>query len=66
MVGEATHFAFIAKSRAAVDAFYATALAAGGTDNGSPGLRRYTENYYGAFAHDLDGISIEAVCNAPE
>lgn len=65
-VGEATHFAFIAKTRAAVDAFYEAALAAGGTDNGPPGLRRYHENYYGAFVHDPDGINIEAVCNAPE
>lgn len=65
-VGEATHFAFIAKSRAQVDAFYKAALAAGGTDNGAPGLRRYHENYYGAFVYDPDGINIEAVCNASE
>jgi catechol 2,3-dioxygenase-like lactoylglutathione lyase family enzyme len=65
-VGEATHFAFIARSRAAVDAFYEAALAAGGRENGPPGLRRYHENYYGAFVYDPDGINIEAVCNAPE
>lgn len=65
-VGEATHFAFKARARAEVDAFYAAALAAGGTDNGAPGLRRYHENYYAAFVHDPDGINIEAVCNSPE
>lgn len=63
-VGEATHFAFAAQTREAVDAFYHAALSAGGTDNGAPGLRRYHENYYGAFVHDPDGINIEAVCNA--
>lgn len=64
-VGTGTHFAFVAETRAQVDAFHAAALAAGGTDNGAPGLRRYHENYYGAFVHDPDGINIEAVCNAP-
>ena len=64
-VGEATHFAFIAQTRTQVDAFYDAALAAGGTDNGPPGIRRYHENYYGAFVRDPDGINIEAVCNAP-
>ena len=49
-----------------VDASYAAALGAGGTDNGAPGLRRYHPNYYGAFARDPDGINIEAVCNAAE
>jgi catechol 2,3-dioxygenase-like lactoylglutathione lyase family enzyme len=63
-VGQATHFAFIAKTREAVDEFYAAAIAAGGTDNGAPGIRRYHKNYYGAFVHDPDGINIEAVCNA--
>jgi catechol 2,3-dioxygenase-like lactoylglutathione lyase family enzyme len=63
-VGQATHFAFIAQTRDQVDAFYHAALAAGGTDNGAPGIRRYHENYYGAFVHDPDGINIEAVCNA--
>jgi predicted lactoylglutathione lyase len=66
VVGEATHFAFIAQTRAQVDAFYDAAIAAGGADNGAPGIRRYHENYYGAFLHDPDGINIEAVCNAPE
>lgn len=64
-VGTGTHIAFIAKNRKEVDDFYEAALRAGGTDNGRPGIRRYHENYYAAFVHDLDGINIEAVCNAP-
>ena len=53
-------------SRAAVDAFYKAALAAGGKDNGPPGLRpHYHENYYGAFVFDLDGNNVEAVCHDP-
>ena len=63
-VGDALHFAFIARTRAEVDAFYEAALAAGGTDNGPPGIRRYHDNYYAAFVRDPDGINIEAVCNA--
>lgn len=63
-VGEASHFAFIAQTREQVDAFYGAAIAAGGTDNGPPGLRRYHDNYYGAFVRDPDGINIEAVCHA--
>jgi catechol 2,3-dioxygenase-like lactoylglutathione lyase family enzyme len=60
------HVAFVAPSRAAVDAFYRAALAAGGKDNGSPGLRpHYHANYYGAFVLDLDGNNVEAVCHAP-
>jgi hypothetical protein len=50
-----------------VDAFYATALALGGRDNGKPGLRDdYGANYYAAFVIDLDGYRIEAYCSAPE
>ena len=57
-----THVALAASSRAQVDAFYAAALAAGGTDNGAPGLRpHYHPNYYGAFVLDPDGHNIEAV-----
>ena len=53
------------KSRAEVDAFYRAALAAGGKDNGTPGLRpHYHANYYGAFVLDPDGNNIEAVCHA--
>jgi catechol 2,3-dioxygenase-like lactoylglutathione lyase family enzyme len=60
------HVAIVARSRAAVDAFYKAALAAGGTDNGAPGLRpQYHANYYAAFVFDLDGHNIEAVCHAP-
>ena len=60
------HVAFTARSRADVDAFYAAALAAGGTDYGGPGLRtHYHPNYYGAFVLDLDGNNIEAVCHRP-
>jgi len=61
------HFAFMAKNRAAVDAFYAAALEGGGKDNGKPGLRpHYHANYYGAFVLDPDGHNIEAVCHFPE
>ena len=60
------HFAFRAGTRAMVDAFYKAALAAGGTDNGAPGIRpHYHPNYYGAFVRDLDGHNIEAVCHGP-
>ncbi len=60
------HVAFLAKSRAAVDAFHAAAVAAGGTDNGSPGLRpRYAKHYYAAYVLDPDGHNIEAVCRRP-
>lgn len=66
-VGEGTHVAFEAANRAQVDAFHAAALAAGGQDNGAPGLRpHYGPNYYAAFIHDPDGINVEAVCNRPE
>ena len=60
------HVAFTAPTRAAVDAFHAAAIAAGGTDNGPPGLRpHYHPNYYGAFVLDPDGRNVEAVCHAP-
>jgi catechol 2,3-dioxygenase-like lactoylglutathione lyase family enzyme len=60
------HVAFAADSRAMVDAFYKAALAAGGADNGAPGIRpHYHENYYGAFVRDPDGHNIEAVCHRP-
>ena len=56
------HIAFRAESRAAVDAFYAAAIAAGGRDNGPPGLRpHYHQGYYGAFVIDPDGNNVEAV-----
>jgi catechol 2,3-dioxygenase-like lactoylglutathione lyase family enzyme len=61
------HIAFSAPNRAAVDAFYAAAMAAGAKDNGAPGLRaHYHPTYYAAFVFDPDGHNIEAVCHAPE
>ena len=61
------HLCFRAPSRAAVDDFHATALAAGGRDDGAPVLRpRYHADYYGAFVLDPNGHRIEAVCHAPE
>ena len=60
------HIAFVAQSREEVDAFYQAALAAGGKDNGAPGLRpHYHANYYAAFVIAPDGHNIEAVCHAP-
>jgi catechol 2,3-dioxygenase-like lactoylglutathione lyase family enzyme len=59
------HIAITAKDRAAVDVFYKSALAAGGKDNGAPGLRpHYQPNYYAAFVLDPDGHNVEAVCHA--
>src|SRR5262244_6928 len=58
------HVAFRAETRAQVDAFYKAAMAAGGRDNGAPGLRpHYHANYYGAFVLDPDGHNVEAVCH---
>lgn len=60
------HVAFSAADRAAVDAFYAAAITAGGRDNGPPGVReKYHPSYYGAFVLDPDGYNIEAVCHKP-
>ena len=59
------HIAVAAPDRATVDAFYEAAIAAGGRDNGAPGLRpQYAPTYYGAFVLDPDGHNIEAVCYA--
>jgi catechol 2,3-dioxygenase-like lactoylglutathione lyase family enzyme len=61
------HLAFAAESHSAVQAFHAAALAAGGRDNGPPGLRPdYGEHYYAAFVVDPEGHRLEAVCNAPD
>ena len=61
------HIAFTSRDRASVDQVHAAALAAGGTDNGAPGLRAdYHPNYYGAFFLDPDGHNIEAVCHRTE
>ena len=60
------HIAFEAPDRETVDAFHAAALAAGGTDNGGPGVREiYHPHYYGAFVLDPDGNNVEAVCHTP-
>jgi catechol 2,3-dioxygenase-like lactoylglutathione lyase family enzyme len=61
------HLAFRAATRNHVDVFYEAAIAAGGRDNGKPGLREhYHPHYYGAFVFDPDGHNIEAVCHDPE
>ncbi|HEY4896817.1 MAG TPA: VOC family protein [Solirubrobacteraceae bacterium] len=60
--GAPIHVAFAADRREQVDAFHAAAIAAGGRDNGPPGLRaEYSEGYYAAFVIDPDGHNIEAV-----
>lgn len=61
------HLALRAENRGQVDAFHRAAIAAGGKDNGAPGLRpHYHPDYYGAFVLDADGHNIEAVCHHPE
>ncbi len=60
------HIAFTTSNRATVDAFHQAALAAGGRDNGAPGMRpHYHKDYYGAFVLDPDGNNVEAVCHVP-
>ena len=66
-VGATVHLAFEAADRQTVDAFHAAALAAGGKDNGPPGLREdYGEHYYAAFVIGPDGHNVEAVTQKPE
>jgi catechol 2,3-dioxygenase-like lactoylglutathione lyase family enzyme len=61
------HVAFTTPDRATVERFYEAAIAAGGKDNGPPGVRpHYHPNYYGAFVLDPDGHNIEAVCHAAQ
>ena len=61
------HLAFAADTRQQVEAFHRAALAAGGRDNGAPGLRpRYHANYYAAFVIGPDGHNIEVVCHAAD
>jgi catechol 2,3-dioxygenase-like lactoylglutathione lyase family enzyme len=61
--GPGAHLALRASDRAAVDRFYKEGLAAGGRDNGAPGVRTdYSPNYYAAFLLDPDGNNVEAVC----
>lgn len=63
--GNGTHVAFLAKTRAEVDAFHAAALANGGSDEGPPGPRpHYHPNYYGAYVRDPDGNKLQAVCHS--
>jgi catechol 2,3-dioxygenase-like lactoylglutathione lyase family enzyme len=57
------HWCFKARSRTEVDAFWNAGLAAGGSDDGPPGLRHYHASYYAAFLRDPDGNRIEAVCH---
>jgi catechol 2,3-dioxygenase-like lactoylglutathione lyase family enzyme len=65
-VGNGAHVAFLAPDRASVDAFHAAAMAAGGMDEGAPGLRpQYHESYYGAYVRDPDGNKLQAVCHDP-
>ena len=65
-LNQCVHIAFATRDRASVDAFYRAAIAAGGRDNGGPGVRAlYHPNYYAAFVFDPDGHNIEAVCHAP-
>ena len=59
------HIAFAASSKAMVDEFYRAALAAGGRDNGKPGMRKGGDTYYGAFVLDPDGTNIEACAREP-
>ena len=64
--GESVHIAFAAAKRSIVDAFYRAALAAGGQDNGAPGIRtHYHDNYYAAYVLDPDGVNVEVVCQQP-
>ena len=66
-LGASVHVAFASEDRATVDAFHEGAIAAGGSDNGRPGLRpEYHSSYYGAYVLDPDGNNIEAVCHKPE
>jgi catechol 2,3-dioxygenase-like lactoylglutathione lyase family enzyme len=61
---KAVHWAFRAPDRASVDAFWRAGLAAGGADDGAPGLRtHYHPHYYAAFLLDPDGNRVEAVCH---
>lgn len=61
------HVALAAPDRKTVDAFHAAAIAAGGKDNGKPGIRKdYHPTYYAAFVLDPDGNNVEAVCHKPE
>jgi catechol 2,3-dioxygenase-like lactoylglutathione lyase family enzyme len=63
--GNGMHIAYLAPSRAAVDAFHAAALEMGGSSEGEPSLRaHYHPNYYGAYVRDPDGNKLQAVCHS--
>ncbi len=62
--GNGSMMAFDAASRAMVDSFHTVALAAGGTDEGAPGLR-YSANFYSCYVRDPDGNKLSAVCDRP-
>jgi catechol 2,3-dioxygenase-like lactoylglutathione lyase family enzyme len=61
-----TMIALTAETRAAVDAFHAAAMKAGGIDEGTPGLRPYDANFYACYVRDPDGNKLSAVCEKPE
>jgi catechol 2,3-dioxygenase-like lactoylglutathione lyase family enzyme len=60
-----TMIALTADSRAAVDAFHAAAMKNGGSDEGAPGLRPYSEHFYACYVRDPDGNKLSAVCEVP-
>ncbi|MCF8510845.1 MAG: VOC family protein [Rhodobacteraceae bacterium] len=64
-VGNGSMAALTAATRAAVDAFHAAGLAAGGHDEGAPGLRPYGAHFYACYLRDPDGNKLSAVCEAP-
>jgi len=63
--GNGAMTALEAPNRHAVDAFYAAALAHGGTDEGAPGLRPYHASFYACYVRDPDGNKLSAVCEKP-
>lgn len=64
--GNGTMIALTAESRAAVDAFHSAAISSGGIDEGAPGLRPYSPNFYACYVRDPDGNKLSAVCEKPE
>lgn len=64
--GNGSLVALDAPNRATVDAFYAAALASGGTDDGAPGLRPYHASFYACYVRDPDGNKLSAVCERVE
>lgn len=65
-VGNGSMPAFAAATRAQVDAFHAAGLAAGGKDEGAPGLRPYGPHFYACYLRDPDGNKLSAVCETPQ